>query len=122
VSAPLRINVTGPEGSGIAEITAEGVMVSCVQDALDLMADCRYRGAQKIILREEHLIPGFFDLKTGVAGDILQKFSNYGMQLAIVGDFSKYNSKSLRDFIYESNKAGRILFVKTAEAARERLK
>ena len=40
-----------------------------------------------------------------------------GMQLAIVGDFSKYNSKSLRDFIYESNKAGRILFVKTAEAA-----
>ena len=31
--------------------------------------------------------------------------------LAIVGDFSKYESNSLKDFIYESNKQGRINFV-----------
>jgi hypothetical protein len=31
--------------------------------------------------------------------------------LAIVGDFSKYASKSLKDFIYESNKGKQINFV-----------
>ena len=31
------------------------------------------------------------------------------MHFAIVGDFSHYTSKSLRNFIYESNK-GRLIF------------
>ena len=53
----------------------------------------------------------FFDLKSGIAGEILQKFSNYRIRLAIVGDFSKYTNKSLKDFIYESNKGGQINFV-----------
>ncbi len=53
----------------------------------------------------------FFDLKSGIAGEILQKFSNYLVRLAIVGDFSKYANKSLKDFIFESNKGGQINFV-----------
>ena len=53
----------------------------------------------------------FFDLKNGIAGEILQKFSNYRVSLIIVGDFSKYASKSLNDFIYESNKGRHINFV-----------
>jgi hypothetical protein len=47
----------------------------------------------------------------------LQKFSTYGSRLAIIGDFSKYDSKSLRDFIYESNKTGRICFVGSQDEA-----
>ena len=39
-----------------------------------------------------------------MAGEILQKFSNYRVRLAIVGDFTPYSSKSIKDFIYESNK------------------
>jgi hypothetical protein len=60
-------------------------------------------------------------LKTTLAGDILQKFSNYNVKLAIVGDFSIYTSQSLRDFIYESNKTGRIRFVNTIDEAIEAL-
>jgi len=60
-------------------------------------------------------------LKTGLAGEILQKFSNYYVELAIVGDFSKYSSKNLQDFIYESNKVGRINFVSSVEEAKEAL-
>jgi hypothetical protein len=56
-------------------------------------------------------------LRTGKAGEILQKFSNYRVQLAIVGDYSKYNSKSLTDFIYESNKGRNINFVNSMEEA-----
>lgn len=46
-----------------------------------------------------------------MAGEILQKFSNYRVRLAIVGDFSKYTRKSIKDFIYESNNGKQVNFV-----------
>jgi len=42
------------------------------QDALDIMANSVYQGSGKIILHERNLTPDFFELKTGIAGDILQ--------------------------------------------------
>jgi hypothetical protein len=59
----------------------------------------------------------FFDLKNGIAGEILQKFSNYRVRLAVVGDFSKYTGKSVHDFIRESNKVRHISFVHSTEEA-----
>lgn len=50
-------------------------------------------------------------LKTGIAGDVLQKFSNYRVRLVIVGGFSKYPGTSIRDFIYESNKGMLVNFL-----------
>lgn len=106
----------------IAEITSDEILIRNTQDALDMMANCGYQGANKIILHQKNFIPAFFDLKTGIAGDILQKFSNYRAQLAIVGDFTEVESKSLRDFIRESNRQGRIFFVDSMQEAREKLK
>ncbi|MBK7711477.1 MAG: DUF4180 domain-containing protein [Bacteroidales bacterium] len=81
------------------------------------MAESRYLDAGKMIIYEYQIDPSFFDLKTGLAGEILQKFSNYRMQLAIIGDFSKYRSKSLQDFVRECNKGNRIFFLESKEAA-----
>jgi hypothetical protein len=105
----------------IAVIKSYNVIINETQDALDLMADAGSLNSRKIIVYENQFTPEFFDLKTRMAGDILQKFSTYNVQLAIVGDFSKYTSKSLRDFIFESNKYGRINFVSSIEEAKERL-
>ena len=107
----MEINISQIDSITIAEILSERVEINDAQDALDLMANCSYQGANCIIINEENLTPDFFDLKTRLAGDILQKFSNYNMKLAIVGNFSKFTSKSLKDFIFESNKIGRIIFV-----------
>lgn len=68
-----------------------------------------------MILHQKNITPAFFDLKTKLAGEILQKFTQYQMQLVIVGDFEKYQSNSLNDFIYESNKGKQINFVKHVE-------
>jgi hypothetical protein len=38
----------------------------------------------RILLLETDLAPAFFDLKTGVAGEVFQKFVNYRIPLAIV--------------------------------------
>jgi hypothetical protein len=117
----MNIIITGEDGTGLAQVESEEMVISSVRDALDLMANCGYQGANRIIVHERNLTPAFFDLKTGVAGEILQKFSNYTVSLAIIGDFTKYPGKSLRDFIFESNKAGRINFVSTPEEAKEKL-
>lgn len=112
------MNIHFIEGnSPIADVTGDGIIVKNAQDALDIMANCVYQGCSNFIWYEENLSTDFFDLKTRLAGDILQKFSNYRCRLAIVGSFEKYNSKSLRDFIYESNKGKQIGFVKTREEA-----
>lgn len=95
----------------IAELISDEVVINEVQDALDMMVDAQYKGASAILIRKDHIIPDFFDLKTGIAGEILQKFSTYNVRLAIMGDFSEYKSKALKDFIFESNKLGRICFV-----------
>ena len=113
----MKIEIHNINGTVIAEVISEKCIINEVQDALDLMADCGYQGASKIILQEKNIVKDFFNLRTGIAGEVLQKFSNYRAQLAIVGDFTEYTSKSLRDFIYESNKTGRIFFVNSVEEA-----
>lgn len=85
------------------------------------MANCYSRQATRLIIHEENIVPEFFDLKTGILGEILQKFATYNFRLAVVGDFSKFQNKSFQDFIYESNKTGGIIFVATVEEAKKRL-
>ncbi len=101
----------------IAEITDDIILISNADEALQLMADLYYQDFNKIILHEENITPAFFDLSSGIAGEVLQKFSNYGVQLAIVGDFEKYPGKSLSDFIYESNKGRQVSFLNSVEEA-----
>ena len=102
----MKIEIIQLNGIKITEVISEDILIKNTQDALDLMVNSINLGSRKIIIKEKNIIPAFFDLKTGVAGEILQKFSNYDVQLAIVGDFSKYTSKSLRDFIiyFDSSK------------------
>lgn len=56
-----------------------------------------------------------------MAGEILQKFINYRVKAAIYGDYSRYTSKPLRDFIYESNNGHDFFFVSTKEEAVQKL-
>ena len=101
----------------IAEITDKNYIVNDAQDILNLMADVGMNNCNRIIIHENNLNKDFFDLKTRLAGEILQKFSNYKFKLAIIGDFSKYKSKSLQDFIRECNRGKMILCVENIEEA-----
>ncbi|MBN2273812.1 MAG: DUF4180 domain-containing protein [Bacteroidales bacterium] len=103
----------------IAELISPEVEIREIQDALDMIADAGALGAGSLVMKKENLTPDFFDLSTGIAGEILQKFSTYAFRLAIVGDFSEVSSKSLKDFIYESNKRKQIVFVESVEDAVE---
>lgn len=104
--------------AGVAIVTCDEPVIVDVQSALDLMATVRYEtDCGAIVLPKAGLTEAFFDLKTTLAGQVLQKFVNYQMKLAIVGDFSGYASKALRDFIHESNSGRQIFFLPTEAEA-----
>lgn len=113
----MKIEVHHINDTKIAEVTSNQTIINTIEDGLDLMGNIYYQGFDKIVLNEKNITPDFFDLKNGIAGEILQKFSTYRVRLAIVGDFSVYKSKSLTDFIYESNKGRHINFVKSTTEA-----
>lgn len=117
----MNIHTHNINQTKIAEILSEEIIIRSPQDGLDLLGNLYYQDFDKIILHKPNLTPDFFDLKNGLAGEILQKFSTYRIRLAIVGDFSGYTSKSLNDFIYESNNARQVNFVATVEEALDRL-
>ena len=104
-------------GRKFAELLKESSVFSNLDEALDIIGNLGYEGYEGALVHEESLEKAFFDLKTGLAGDILQKFSNYRLKLAIIGDFGDKSSKSLRDFIRESNRQGEILFLDSVEGA-----
>src|SRR5690606_15981060 len=113
----MNIQVHQRPGTAIAEIVSDKVLIHTSEDGLQLMADLYYQGYGEVILHEQNITPEFFDLKTGIAGEILQKFTTYRVRLAIVGDFARYDSKSLRDFVFESNKGRQINFLPSVEEA-----
>lgn len=101
-------------GVKVAEIRAAGVIINDAGDFLDLVANS---GTRHLVIPKGSVCPEFFDLSSGVAGEILQKASNYGICFGIFGDFADVRSKSLRDFIYESNRTGKHIFVTSLEDA-----
>jgi hypothetical protein len=100
--------------NGIVEIIDEN---SIIKDTDAILSILFISNCSTIIIKKENIINDFFKLSTGVAGEILQKFSNYNKRMAIIGDFEHIKSKTLKDFIYESNKTKQIIFVKTVEDA-----
>lgn len=106
----------------IAHITAEEVVINDLQSAIDLMMTVKYEtGIKNIALSKELVVDKFFILSSGLAGEILQKFINYQFRIAIYGDYSKYTSKPLKDFIYESNNGHDIFFTDNLQMAIDKL-
>ena len=84
----INVKIDDRESSKVAIIESTDILINDPQDALDLMATIMHlHDCTKIVINESSITKSFFDLKTGIAGEILQKFSTYQMKLAIVGDF-----------------------------------
>ena len=115
----IKVHLSGEKK--IAEVISRGMLITNVADGMDLLGNLYYQDFDCIILHAKNISPVFFDLKNGMAGEILQKFSNYRVHLAIVGDFTNYQGASIHAFILESNKLGHVNFVSSTQEAIKRL-
>lgn len=102
----------------IAIVKSDKAIIKDAASAVDFVMDMKSEtDCYKIVLNKEAITEDFFILSSGLAGEILQKFVNYGVKIAIYGDYSKYTSKPLKDFIYESNKGKDVFFAKNVDEA-----
>lgn len=119
----MDTKITEKNGQKIAVITESSEkLLADPQGALDFIMTLSYEtGCSRVAIDKSLIADDFFVLSTRLAGEILQKFINYHFKLAVYGDFSVFDSKALRDFIYESNKGNDIFFTSSEEEALDRL-
>ena len=92
--------------------------IGSASEAMDVALSARYDcDTNCVAFSKDCFDDAFFVLSSGLAGEVLQKFTNYGIRCAIFGDYSRYTSKPLRDFIYESNKGHAVGFLSNEEEA-----
>ncbi|MDD3410442.1 MAG: DUF4180 domain-containing protein [Eubacteriales bacterium] len=111
-------------GVAVAVVETDGKQLAMTDaaSALDLAMTAKYEcGASRIVIPQSAVARDFFVLSTGLAGEILQKYVNYQFKIAIYGDFTRYTSKPLHDFMVESNRGKDVFFVSTEEEAVARL-
>ncbi len=114
----MKINKNIQHQVPVALVNSSEVILTDSQSALDFIMTVQYETeCRRIALNKEAIAEDFFILSTGLAGDVLQKFVNYHIKFAVYGDFSKYTSKPLKDFIYESNHGTNVFFVPDADTA-----
>lgn len=110
----MKIEKLEKNGVVCGLVSSDKPVITDAQSALDLLMTAQYKaGTKNIIIDKKLIAEDFFILSTGLAGEILQKYVNYGGRIAIYGDYSHYTSKPLKDFIYESNKGSDVFFVNT---------
>jgi hypothetical protein len=92
---------------------AEGPLLGGERAAADLVGEALGAGAGIVVVPVGRLAPGFLSLGTRMAGEAIQKFVNYGLKVAFVGDISDALAASgaLRDFVRESNRGRHVWFV-----------
>ena len=101
---------------------AKGFLISGEQEALDLAAFCWENGTAYLLIHHTNLTEDFFNLRTGLAGAILQKFSTYRIRTAAVIEPLKITGK-FAELVTELNRGnGFRIFEKRDEAERWLLK
>lgn len=100
-------------GRQVLVCAADGPPIATDRDATDVIGDCLGQGIGWAAVPVPRFADGVFTLSTRMAGEIIQKFVNYRIRLAIVGDLAGHlaASKPLRDFVYESNRGAHVWFV-----------
>lgn len=118
----MNLIKTEYDGLICAEVESDCKVITDAQSAIDLLMSAKYElGTKNLLISKRLVAEDFFILSTGLAGEILQKLINYGGRIAIYGDYSRYTSKPLKDFMFESNKGRDVFFAATRDEALDML-
>jgi hypothetical protein len=110
-------------GVRVLECEAQGVPIRSGRVLSDLISMTWEHRAKWLVIPVERLGDDFFRLRTGIAGEVIQKIVQYRIKLAIFGDISRHvdESTALRDFVRESNRGNQFCFVANREELERRV-
>ena len=109
--------------TALVQIEADDFGPDAATLANDLIGLAWEHEADVVAIAVDVLPAAFFKLSAGLIGEVAQKFATYRLQLVVVGDISDQTaqSKSLRDYVYETNTGGTVWFVTDTQALHARL-
>jgi hypothetical protein len=81
-----------------------GASIAKEQDALEMVATCGECETDRLMLHSENLVPEFFQLRTGVAGAILLKLTNYYIKAALVLKPVQVGEGKFKEWVLETNR------------------
>lgn len=110
-------------GTRVLALDPAGRPIIDRQGVLDMIGDASSENADMVAIPVERQGDAFFDLKTGLAGEVLQVCTTYRLPVAFIGDLGAATERSgaLRDFIAESNKGRQVWFVDDLAALEAKL-
>jgi PadR family transcriptional regulator AphA len=92
------------EGKKLVELAKGEAVIRNERDALELAGICGFSGAPRALVHADNLAEEFFDLKTRVAGDVLQKFINYRIRVAAVLSRERIGTGRFSEMVMEANR------------------
>ncbi|MEW6642788.1 MAG: DUF4180 domain-containing protein [Pseudomonadota bacterium] len=110
-------------GVRVLILAADGPKLATESDSQTFLSAAWEHDAAMLAIPVSRLDPAFFQLSTRLAGAVLQKFVNYRVRLAVVGDIATFTraSNALRDFIVETNRGRSAWFVADLDELKQRL-
>lgn len=100
-----------------------GPMLKSENDVCLFIAPAFEHEAGMIALPVSRLDAAFFQLRSGMAGAVLQKFINYRLRVALLGDITPWlaQSNALQDFVHEANRGEQVWFLPSLAELEQRL-
>jgi hypothetical protein len=111
-------------GMPVFVVADKGAPLTREQDAVDLIGNTWGQREVLFAIPAERLPAEFFDLSTGLAGALLQKFVGYRRRVAVLGDISAHTARSsaLASLVHESNRGTDVWFLSDLVELDERLR
>ena len=116
----MNVFVHDNNGTQIAEMQSEGIVVRSARDAADIARDLLNRGIHKLILHERNVSPEFWQSSSGLAEVVLQEFASKSVAIAFVGKLGQQNS-DLKALIRDNGLQNQIFLFATVELAKIQL-
>ena len=104
--------VTDRRGVPVLVCDDDGQPIASTQDALDVIG-AAFSRADVVAVPVARFDERFFTLRSGLAGEVIQKFTSYRLRLVVVGDIRAQvaASPALRDLVFEANRGQHVWFV-----------
>ena len=91
--------------------------IASERDALDLVGLCGEHQVHNVLIAGECLDEAFFDLKSGLAGAALLKWSNYSIRVAVILAPERIGSGRFSEFVKETNRGNQFRVFSEKESA-----
>jgi hypothetical protein len=114
----MDYRIVEQSGRRIVELSASAFLKS-EQDTVEIAGACGEADANLLLLSEGNLSSDFFDLRTGLAGAALLKWSNYRIRAAAVVSPERIGQGKFSEFALETNRGRQFFVASERESAEE---